>query len=109
MSRVPEPGSAFPPKPPAQSLTSTDDPTPLHERTPVLNQLQIRVESEKFLRETPELKIMLDQFLLEVLNQRPDNVIEFACEHFQHTDDIRSKIGEYDPTAFADIQKVFSF
>lgn len=42
----------------------------------------LRMENEKYLREHPELKQMMNGFFLEVLNRRPTNIEVFAAVHF---------------------------
>ncbi|XP_030055450.1 RIIa domain-containing protein 1 [Microcaecilia unicolor] len=49
-----------------------------------LRELQIksRVENEKYLRSHPEVELLLTGFIREVLLKRPQNICEFAADHF---------------------------
>ncbi|XP_029658072.1 RIIa domain-containing protein 1 [Octopus sinensis] len=60
-----------------------------------LNQLKIhiRIENEKYLNEHPEVECMLAGFLSEILMKQPDNIHEFAAEHFTNPN-LRRNIGE---------------
>jgi len=44
--------------------------------------LQIRQENEKYLRTHPELSVMIQLFMKEVLDEHPENVLEFAGSFF---------------------------
>jgi len=54
------------------------------EQQEMLNEkkVMLRLENEQYLRDHPELKRMLNQFFLKVLNERPDNVESFAAKYF---------------------------
>ena len=58
-----------------------------------LNQykIQTRKNNEVFLRKHPEVQCLVSDFLHEVLLQRPENVVEFAAQHFTQPD-IRNRI-----------------
>ena len=44
--------------------------------------LNIRIENEKYLRNHPELTAMLRMFMQDVLNDYPDNILEYAGSYF---------------------------
>ncbi|CAH1797756.1 unnamed protein product [Owenia fusiformis] len=48
--------------------------------------IQTRLENEKYLRKHPEVECLLAGFLGEILTHRPENVREFAAEHFTRND-----------------------
>jgi|EP00161_Ancyromonas_sigmoides_P025687 formate dehydrogenase assembly factor FdhD len=77
------------------------------ETAPFVDQLHTRVASEKWLRATPELRIMVQQFMAEVLAQRPENVIEFAVGYFADAEGVRARIKEFNPEAQARLGDVF--
>ncbi|XP_029437725.1 RIIa domain-containing protein 1 [Rhinatrema bivittatum] len=60
-----------------------------------LRELQIksRVENEKYLRSHPEVELLLTGFIREVLLKRPENICEFAADHFTDPD-LSEKIQE---------------
>eukprot|EP00741_Cyanophora_paradoxa_P017308 tig00020961_g16718.t1 len=43
---------------------------------------RLRVENEYYLREHPELSRMISMFLAEMLEKKPDNVLQFAGKFF---------------------------
>lgn len=45
-----------------------------------------RVDNELYLRSHPELEFILENFLVKLLEDRPDNVIEYAGNQFNKTD-----------------------
>ncbi|XP_052101118.1 RIIa domain-containing protein 1-like [Mytilus californianus] len=45
-----------------------------------------RVENEKYLRDHPEVECLLSGFLGEVLKERPENIRDFAADHFTNTE-----------------------
>ncbi|KAL4228023.1 RIIa domain-containing protein 1 [Mactra antiquata] len=53
-----------------------------------LNRFKIktRIENEKYLREHPEVECLISGFLQSVLTSRPENIREFAAEHFTDSD-----------------------
>ncbi|XP_072038481.1 RIIa domain-containing protein 1-like [Amphiura filiformis] len=68
-----------------------------------LNQfkIQTRQANEKYLREHPEVDLLLAGFLGEVLTKRPDNVRDFAADWFtnpQLPDMVRSQLEQRDRT-----------
>ncbi|XP_052795569.1 RIIa domain-containing protein 1-like [Mya arenaria] len=48
--------------------------------------IKTRIENEKYLREHPEVECLVSGFLQSVLTQRPENIREFAAEHFTDPD-----------------------
>ncbi|XP_006008418.3 RIIa domain-containing protein 1 [Latimeria chalumnae] len=44
--------------------------------------INTRIENEKYLRSHPELQLLMAEFLREVLFMRPEDIREFAAEHF---------------------------
>jgi len=53
--------------------------------------IQARKDNEIFLRQHPEVSCLISDFLHEVLLQRPEQVVEFAANHFTQPD-IRTRI-----------------
>ena len=49
---------------------------------------------------------MLDQFLTEVLDVRPDNVLHFAHAYFQDDAAVRTKVDAYSPASRANINAI---
>lgn len=45
-----------------------------------------RVDNEVYIREHPELQFILENFLIKVLEDKPENVFEYAGKHFNKTD-----------------------
>lgn len=41
-----------------------------------------RVDNEIYIRQHPELKFILDSFLVKLLEDRPENVLQYAGEQF---------------------------
>lgn len=60
-----------------------------------LNHFKIitRGKNEKYFREHPEVECMLADFLSEVLLKQPENIREFAAEHFTNPN-LRNIINE---------------
>ncbi|KAI0232300.1 RIIa domain-containing protein 1 [Lamellibrachia satsuma] len=59
--------------------------------------IETRLENEKYLRDHPEVECMLSSFLGDVLKKRPDDVRNFAAEHFtnpQLPEDIKKQLEE---------------
>lgn len=53
--------------------------------------IQARKDNEIFLRQHPEVSCLISDFLHEVLLKRPEQVVEFAANHFTQPD-IRPRI-----------------
>lgn len=47
-----------------------------------------RVDNEIYLREHPEIEFLLDGFLVQLLEDRPDNTMTYAGKYF-NTNDLR--------------------
>ena len=45
-----------------------------------------RVDNEIYLREHPELEFILENFLIKLLEDRPEKVFKYAGQHFNTTD-----------------------
>ena len=43
---------------------------------------QLRIDNEEYLRAHPELQTFISLFMKEVLDQKPDDVLGFACKFF---------------------------
>jgi hypothetical protein len=48
--------------------------------------LQQRMENERYLQEHPELQMLVGLFMRHVLDEHPDNVLEFAGRFFDRHD-----------------------
>uniref|UniRef100_W5ML31 Regulatory subunit of type II PKA R-subunit domain containing 1 n=1 Tax=Lepisosteus oculatus TaxID=7918 RepID=W5ML31_LEPOC len=44
--------------------------------------IKTRIENEKYLRSHPEVDLLLSDFLREVFLKRPEDIREFAADHF---------------------------
>ncbi|XP_028849423.1 RIIa domain-containing protein 1 isoform X2 [Denticeps clupeoides] len=44
--------------------------------------VQTRIANEKYLREHPEVDVLLSDFLRDVFLKRPSDILEFAAGHF---------------------------
>ncbi|KAM9851516.1 RIIa domain-containing protein 1 [Aulostomus maculatus] len=44
--------------------------------------IKMRIDNQKYLRSHPEVEVMVGHFLRNVILKRPDDVLEFAAEHF---------------------------
>ncbi|XP_045156364.1 RIIa domain-containing protein 1-like [Mercenaria mercenaria] len=44
--------------------------------------IKTRIENERYLREHPEVECLISGFLQDVLTRRPENIREFAADHF---------------------------
>lgn len=44
--------------------------------------INTRISNERYLRSHPEVELLVSDFLREVLLKRPENILEFAAEHF---------------------------
>ncbi|XP_063054684.1 RIIa domain-containing protein 1-like [Engraulis encrasicolus] len=44
--------------------------------------IQTRIANEKYLRSHPEVEVLLSHFLRDVFLKRPEDIREFAAEHF---------------------------
>ncbi len=58
------------------------------EELSILNERKVELtkEHEKYLEKHPELKTLLSSFMCAVLMEKPNDVIEFAREHFKSTE-----------------------
>ena len=45
-----------------------------------------RIDNEIYLRQHPELDFILENFLVKLLEDKPENVIQYAGEQFNKTD-----------------------
>jgi hypothetical protein len=45
-----------------------------------------RVDNEKYLREHPEVEFLLGQYLVKLLEDRPNNTLKYSGEFFNKTD-----------------------
>ncbi|CAG9324776.1 unnamed protein product [Blepharisma stoltei] len=50
----------------------------VHRKDLEKKKLDIRISNEKYLRDHPELTVMLQIFMRETLNEHPENVLQFA-------------------------------
>lgn len=50
----------------------------VHQKDLEKKKLDIRIGNEKYLRDHPELTVMLQIFMREVLSEHPQNVLQFA-------------------------------
>ncbi len=50
---------------------------------------------------------MLQQFMSEVLEDRPENIIDYAVDYFSKTEVVRERIKEYNPEAQKKLEEVF--
>ena len=48
--------------------------------------LNLRIANEVYLKEHPEISVMLKMFVEDVLNDYPDNVLEYAGRYFDIED-----------------------
>ncbi|CAM9715430.1 unnamed protein product [Heterosigma akashiwo] len=53
--------------------------------------VQLRIENEEYLRKHPELKQLISHFMSKVLEERPENVNEFA-KNFFGQDGVESEV-----------------
>ncbi|XP_008321329.1 RIIa domain-containing protein 1 [Cynoglossus semilaevis] len=44
--------------------------------------IKTRIENESYLMAHPEVELMIGDFLRNVLLKRPDDILEFAADHF---------------------------
>ena len=44
--------------------------------------IEIRMENEEYLRKHPELSILITAFVMKVLDEHPENILECAGEFF---------------------------
>jgi hypothetical protein len=56
--------------------------------------LDIRVSNEEYLRSHPELNSMLKMFMEDVLNEYPENILEYAGEYFDK-ENLKEIVQEY--------------
>ncbi|XP_041799144.1 RIIa domain-containing protein 1 [Chelmon rostratus] len=47
--------------------------------------IQTRIDNEKYLRSHPEVKVLIGDFMRDVLLKRPDDIQEFAADYFTKT------------------------
>jgi len=45
-----------------------------------------RIDNEKYLREHPEIEFIIENFLVKLLQDRPDNTLKYSGEYFNKTD-----------------------
>ncbi len=45
-----------------------------------------RIDNEKYLREHPEIEFIIKNFLIKLLEDRPENTLKYAGEFFNVTD-----------------------
>ena len=85
--------SSLPPRctVPKTELLARTTPNPLTSTHPIIHptthspvsiQIQMRLENEKYLRAHPELKMMMNRFLRDVLEKEPRDVTSFAAAFF---------------------------
>lgn len=48
--------------------------------------IRTRIENERYLRDHPEVNILISGFIREVLLKRPENIPEFSAEYFTRPD-----------------------
>lgn len=56
----------------------------IHRKEFEKKKLHIRIENEKYLRQHPELAVMLKMFMQDVLNDYPSNILEYAGTYFDN-------------------------
>ena len=56
--------------------------------------LEIRVTNEDYLRNHPELSSMIKMFIEDVLNEYPENILEYAGSYFDK-EDLQEIVQEY--------------
>jgi hypothetical protein len=56
-----------------------------------VNQVEVRLANEKYLRDHPEIDRMLSDFVDTVLSERPTDILPFAVSYFT-SDDLASKL-----------------
>lgn len=56
--------------------------------------LGLRIDNECYLREHPELSAMLKMFMQDVLNDYPENILEYAGEYFDD-ESMQAKVDEF--------------
>ena len=54
----------------------------IHRKEFEMKKLDLRIENEKYLREHPEIAVMLKMFMQDVLNDYPENILEYAGSYF---------------------------
>ncbi|KAF3691938.1 RIIa domain-containing protein 1 [Channa argus] len=66
------------------SLAKLDVGVLSHEQQEKLRQFKIRkrIDNEKYLKSHPEVEVLIGDFLRDVLLKRPDDIHEFAADHF---------------------------
>ncbi|XP_062516441.1 RIIa domain-containing protein 1-like [Corticium candelabrum] len=71
-----------------QSVDDHDEKALTEEQQAQLNKTKIRtaIANERYLREHPEVNIVLSGFIREVLLQRPENIREFGADYFTRLD-----------------------
>jgi hypothetical protein len=47
-----------------------------------MRQKDLRIENERYLRDHPEVKELVNKFLIKVLDQEPDDIKTAAAEYF---------------------------
>ena len=54
--------------------------------------VELRVANEKYLRDHPEVKDLMNGFVKAVLNKNPTNLVDFAGEYFTDVESRRSEL-----------------
>ncbi len=49
-------------------------------------QLELRIENEKYFRQHPEIKSLIGLFVRKILDDRPDNILEYAGTFFDRAE-----------------------
>ena len=72
----------------------------IHRKEFEKKKLEIRVANEEYLRKHPELNVMIKMFMQDVLNDYPENILEYAGSYFDREDmsEIVSKQMEFEKT-----------
>ena len=70
----------------------------IHRKEFEKKKLEIRVANEEYLRKHPELNVMIKMFMQDVLNDYPENILEYAGSYFDREDmsEIVSKQMEFE-------------
>lgn len=57
----------------------------IHQKKVERIQIDTRIDNEKYLREHPEIEFIIQNFLVKLLEDKPDKVINFAGKYFHDT------------------------
>ncbi len=52
-----------------------------------------RIDNEKYLREHPEIEFIIENYLVKMLEVRPNNILKYSGEYFNNND-LRAKYEE---------------